>query len=101
MSNAICHMKAEDFKGTVFKKPRIAFFRHLLSGRTSIRSNRAEENRRRLQIALEKCAWQSLEIHDKYIICRNCMKEISLDLDKKEFDLQLNTLYETSKIYGN
>ncbi len=101
ISNAICHMKAEDFKGTVFKKPRIAFFRHLLAGKAAIISNRAEENRRRLQTALKKCSWQSLEIHDKYIICRNCMKEISLDLDKKEFDSQLNTLYETSKIYGN
>lgn len=99
--NAVFHLNQEIEKGTAFKKGRIQFLRHLLNGKASVISKTVSDNRKRLEEALKLKPWPSLEIHEKYIICRNCLKEVPFDLEKKEFDLQLNTLYEMSKSYGN
>jgi hypothetical protein len=97
--DAINHMKIEIERGTTFRKGRIAFFRHLLKGDVSIISERASKNKSWAQKAKEKGQWSSLSIFDKYCICEKTGKEISLDLDNKEFAEQLYSMFELSKNY--
>lgn len=95
--DALNHLRKEVEKGTKFKKEKIAFFRHCLSGKASVITQRCSKNKERLLEALNKNPWDGLEIHEKFVICKETFVEIPFDLEKEAFDEKINNLY---KIYG-
>lgn len=95
--NCLTHLRREIEKGTEFKKDKIAFFRHCLAGKTSIITERCAENRRRLQEALKDNPWDSLEIKEKFVVCKDTLTEIPFDMEKEEFDRKIDNLFLSSR----
>lgn len=100
LEDAISHIREEVAKGTKFKKERIALFTQVFNGKVSPISENAIKNRDYAKACKEKANWGALEIHEKYVKCKNSEKEISLDRLPKEFHSELKDLYEISKLYN-
>jgi DNA-binding transcriptional ArsR family regulator len=96
---AISHLKHEIQKGTQFKKPRLAMFNSILSGKISPISENVQGNKAYAKEFSEEIGWTSIEIKEKYILCQASRKEISLDQEFQEFQEQFYNLYKLSRSY--
>ncbi len=99
LNSAISHLEHEISKKTVFKKPRLAMFNAVLSGKISPVCPQVRENRKSAEEAKSHHNWHSLRIEEKYIICDYSKKEISLNQDSIEFLDQLISLFKLSNLY--
>lgn len=99
LDKAISHIQAEVEKGTIFKKAKIALFRNVLKGKVSPISENAKNNKKFAEGAKKKGKWESLEIHDKYVICKKTQKEIPLDKPREEFEKMIKSLFDLSRNY--
>ncbi len=97
--DALHHLQREIDKGTKFKKDKIAFFRYILSGKVSMITPQASTNKQWAEAAKHGMPWPSLVIHEKYVECSKCLKEIPLDLPKKEFGEAMDNLWNLSQKY--
>lgn len=100
LQNAICHIRAEIEKGTKFKKERIALFTQAYNEKISPISENVIKNKKFAEVNKRKANWVALEIHEKYVICLKCNKELSLDRPQKEFENELSKLFDCSSIYN-
>jgi len=96
--DCIDHLKNEISKGTKFKKSKIAFLRACLSGKISLITKQEEYNRKFAKNVKEGKHWEALEIHEKYMKCSKCHKEVPFNAEKDEFESMLKALYQLSKI---
>lgn len=100
VTDAVFHLKREIENGTQFKKEKIAFFRFILAGKVSKITPQASTNKKWAENAKHGMPWPALEIHEKYVKCTNCLKEIPFDLPQDEFGRLMDDLWQTSKKYN-
>lgn len=94
---AITHLKFEIGKGTKFKISKIAFFRHLLSGKVSMVNSDVLKNKKFAESMKKKLNWSDLSIHDKFVICDETKTEIPLNFSQEDFFNKLKELAERTK----
>lgn len=99
LSDSIQHLRHEISKGTRFKKSRVAFFRACLSGKISPVTKKADWNRKFAENTKAGKNWTSLEIHEKYMKCSKCHKEVPFNVSKEDFTQMLKDLYALSKLH--
>lgn len=99
VKDAVYHLNVEIEKGTNFRNGKIAFLRHLLSGKASVVNELVVYNQKFAKIIKDKMNWASLTIHEKYCICETSLKEVPFTLPKEEFTKQMESLYKLSKNY--
>jgi phage replication O-like protein O len=98
--DCIHHLERQIEKKTVFKKSRIAFFRHCLDGKQCLVTARSLENASFAKDFALANNWTSLKINDKYVECIVTGKQIETNVPIEAFWKELERLYDLSSSYG-